>query len=155
MEDILYHAQISKDLEKKLGEIQVSDDEVKNYYSDNPEYRTAHILFRTKAVASPNELKAAVDTAAKVYRQVMNEPHRFAEFANKYSQSQNAETGGDIGYQPGGMLAPEYYAAIKGKKLILLHSLSKLNMEFTSSKYLERRSIHKLIKKFMKNLFMT
>lgn len=117
MEDILYHAQISKDLEKQLGQIQVSEEEVKKYYGDNPEYRTAHILFRTKAVASPNELKAAVDVAAKVYRQVLNEPQRFAEFANKYSQSQNAETGGDIGYRPAGMLAPEYYNAIKGKKV--------------------------------------
>ena len=48
MEDILYHAQISKDLEKQLGQIQVSEEEVKKYYSDNPEYRTAHILLEQK-----------------------------------------------------------------------------------------------------------
>ena len=43
MDDILYHAQISKDLEGEFKKITVTDDEVRKYYADNKEYRTAHI----------------------------------------------------------------------------------------------------------------
>ncbi len=46
MNDVLYHAQISKDLEGELKKIKVSDSEVEKYYKDHPEYRTAQILFR-------------------------------------------------------------------------------------------------------------
>jgi parvulin-like peptidyl-prolyl isomerase len=116
MEEILYHAQISKDLEPELKKIKVTDDEVKNYYSDNKEYRTAHILYRVRAQPSPDEVKKALEQSLNIYQEVSKNPDSFASLANKYSQSTAAPVGGDLGFQPPTRLAPEYYAAIKGQK---------------------------------------
>lgn len=116
MEEILYHAQISKDLEGKLAEIKVSDSEVNTYYKSNPEYRTAHILFRTKAAPEKDEVMAAQQKALEKYKLLKKSPEKFSEFANKYSQSSTAPNGGDMGFQPAIRLAPEYFEAIKGKR---------------------------------------
>ena len=115
MDDILYHAQISKDLENEFTKITVSDSDVSDYYKKNPEYRTAHILLRVRANPSDEEIKAALNQSMKIYREVNANPEKFAELANKYSQSENAETGGDIGHQPKVRLAPEYFNAIHKK----------------------------------------
>lgn len=112
MEDVLYHAQLSKDLENSFTKITVSDDEVERYYKLNPEYRSAHILLRVRANPSTEEIKAALNQSMKIYRELQSNKDKFAELAAKYSQSENAETGGDIGYQPKVRLAPEYYRAI-------------------------------------------
>lgn len=116
MEEILYHAQISKDLEPELKQIKVSDDEVKKYYSENKEYRTAHILYRVRAQPSPDEVKKALEQSLNIYQEVSKNPDSFASLANKYSQSTAAPVGGDLGFQPPTRLAPEYYEAIKGQK---------------------------------------
>ena len=117
LEDILYHAQISKDLEGELKKITVSDDEVRKYYTDNKEYRTAHILYRVRAQPSPDEVKKALEQSLGIYEEVSRNPDSFATLANKYSQSTAAPVGGDLGFQPPTRLAPEYYAAIKGQKV--------------------------------------
>lgn len=116
MEEILYHAQISIDLEGKLAKIEVSDNEVTKYYKSHPEYRTAHILLRVKASPEKDEVLAAQKTALKIYNELKSKPERFSELANKYSQSSTAPNGGDMGFQPAIRLAPEYFQAIKGKK---------------------------------------
>ena len=116
MEDVLYHAQLSKDLENEFTKITVKDEEIEQYYRKFPEYRSAHILLRVRANPSTEEVKAALNQIMKIYREVQASPKKFAELASKYSQSENAETGGDIGYQPKVRLAPEYYYAIHKQK---------------------------------------
>ncbi|NCA21846.1 MAG: hypothetical protein EBS86_12010, partial [Crocinitomicaceae bacterium] len=59
-EDILFHAQISKDLENDFKNITVTDDDVKKYYDENKEYRSAHILFRLRAEPTPEEVKTGL-----------------------------------------------------------------------------------------------
>tara|TARA_B100000925_G_scaffold27140_2_gene18184 strand:+ start:3702 stop:4523 length:822 start_codon:yes stop_codon:yes gene_type:complete len=113
--DLLYHAQISKDLEEKLSEIKITDKEIKSYFNSNPEYRTSHILLRIKVNPNGDELLAASDVAKDIYRKLKKDPTKFESLANKHSQSPNAEVGGDVGFQPSVNLAPEYYQAIKGK----------------------------------------
>jgi peptidyl-prolyl cis-trans isomerase C len=115
MEEVLYHAQISKDLEPELNKIVVTDDDVKKYYNDNPEYRTAHILLRVKATPEKNEVLAAQNKALEIYQTLKKSPDKFAELANRYSQSSTAPNGGDMGFQPAIRVAPEYFQAIKGK----------------------------------------
>jgi peptidyl-prolyl cis-trans isomerase C len=117
MEEILYHAQISKDLEGELKKITVSDDEVRKYYSDNKEYRTAHILYRLRVQPSEQDVKKALDQSLSIYEEVKKNPDSFATMANKYSQTTAAPVGGDLGFQPPTRLAPEYYAEIKGQKV--------------------------------------
>jgi len=115
MEDVLYHAQISKDLESKLKKIEVSDNDVKKYYKSHPEYRTAHILFRVTANPEKNEVLAAQEQALKVYQALKKSPDKFGELAARYSQSATAPNGGDMGFQPSIRMAPEYFQAINGK----------------------------------------
>ncbi len=115
MNDVLYHAQVSKDLEGELLKIKVTDDEVKSYYKKNPEYRTAHILFRVRANPDNAETEEALKQALKVYQAAQKKPGKFSELANKYSQSSTAVNGGDLGFQPAVIMAPEYFEAINGK----------------------------------------
>ena len=61
IEDILFHAQISKDLENEFKKIQVKDKDLKQYYKGHQEYRTAHILLRIPAKPT----KAIIDDAQK------------------------------------------------------------------------------------------
>lgn len=117
MEDVLYHAQISKDLEGELKKITVTDDEVRKYYADNKEYRTAHILYRVRTQPTPEEVKKALEQSNGIYDEVKKNPDSFATLANKYSQTTAAPVGGDLGFQPPTRLAPEYYAAIKGQRI--------------------------------------
>lgn len=116
MDDIMYHAQISKDLEPRLKKIVVTEPDVDKYYKSFPEYRTAHILFRVRTKPEAEENKAALNQALKVYNTLKKKPEAFAELANKFSQSSTAPNGGDMGFQPAIRLAPEYFKAIKGKK---------------------------------------
>lgn len=116
MEDVLYHAQISKDLEKKLQGILVTDKEAQEYYNKNKEYRTAHILFRIRVTPEKEEVQEAMKKALEVYKQLQSKPQMWPELANKYSQSSTAPAGGDMGYLPAIKYAPEYFKAINGKQ---------------------------------------
>jgi len=115
IEDILFHAQISKDLEKELKKIKVKENDIKKYYKENPEYRTAHILLRIRIKKTKEEAKAALAQSLKIFKVLKKDGNKFSELANKYSQSISSETGGDMGFQPASQLAPEYFKAIKGK----------------------------------------
>lgn len=116
IEEILYHAQISQDLEAKLLKITVSDDEVKKYYAENPEYNTSQILLRVRVVPSPEEVVESSNLADEIYKEALSDPNNFNKLAAKYGQSANAPQGGDLGFQPKTRLTPEYYKAIKGAK---------------------------------------
>jgi len=116
-EDILYHAQVSKDLENEFKKITVSDDEVKKYYDENKEYRTAHILYRLRAEPSAEDVKNALAQSTEISAVLKKNPDDFARTANKLSQSSAAPIGGDLGFQPPTRMAPEYFEAIKGQKV--------------------------------------
>ena len=116
IEDIMFHAQMSKDLEPELKKITVSDKEAKEYYRKFPEYRTSHILLRIKVKPEEDEWKEAQKQSQRIYNTLMKNPKEFTKLANKFSQSNTAPNGGDLGFQPAVRLAPEYFQAIKGKK---------------------------------------
>ncbi len=113
--DILHNALISRDLQEKFAKIKVSDKEVENYYKNNKEYRTSHILYRVRAVPSKEEVENGYEFMASIYGQLMKKPERFEELAKKHSQVATNQSGGDIGFLPPTSMAPEYYAAIKGR----------------------------------------
>lgn len=114
MLDVLYHAMVSKDLEPEFKKINITENDVKKYYQEYPEYRTAHILFRTRAIPSQPEAEEALKQAWKVYNTLQADPNKFAELANKFSQTSVANMGGDLGFQPAIKLAKSYFDAIKG-----------------------------------------
>ena len=116
IEDVIYHAQVSKDLEPELKKIKVRDRDIKKYYQGHQEYRTAHILFRVSIGASKKEEENALKKVVNAYKTLEKKPEKFSEMANKYSESTTSVVGGDMGFQPAANLAPQYYEAIKGKK---------------------------------------
>ncbi len=117
MEEVLFHAQVSKDLEPKFKQISVTDKDIESFYKEYPEYRTAHILLRVRVTPSKEEIEAAQKKAFDLYKQLKKDPSKFGKLANKFSQSPNAETGGDLGFQPAFLMAPEYFNAVKGQKV--------------------------------------
>ena len=151
-EDILYHAQTSKDLENEFKKINVSDDEVKSYYEDNKEYRTAHILYRLRAEPSEDEVKGALTQSQEIYNQLQKNPEDFAKLANKFSQTTAAPVGGDLGFQPPTRLAPEYFAAIKGQKPGFVTKPTRSQMGYHVIKVLGVKSIDQIDKNLYKKI---
>lgn len=151
-EDILYHAQISKDLEGEFAKISVSDDEVKKYYDENKEYRTAHILYRLRAEPTEDEVRAAYTQSMEIYTQLQKSPDEFAKMANKYSQTSAAPVGGDLGFQPPTRLAPEYFEAIKGQKVNFISQPVRTQMGYHIIKILGVKSYDQIDKNLYKKI---
>lgn len=151
-EDILFHAQTSKDLEGELKKITVSDDDVKKYYDSNKEYRTAHILYRLRAEPSPEEVKSGYEQTMGIYAQLQKTPDDFAKLANKYSQTSAAPVGGDLGFQPPTRLAPEYFEAINGQKVGFISKPVRTQMGFHIIKVLGVKSYDQIDKNLYKKI---
>lgn len=153
-EDILYHAQISKDLENEFKKITVTDEDVKKYYEGegNKEYRTAHILYRLRAEPTPKEVEDALDQSMAIYTQLQKNPEDFPKLANKFSQTSNAPVGGDLGYQPPTRLAPEYFEAIKGQKSGHITKPVRTQMGYHIIKVLDVKPFDKIDKDFYKKI---
>lgn len=151
-EDILFNAQTSKDLESEFQKITVTDDEVKKYYENNKEYRTAHILYRVRVEPTPTEVQQAYEQSTALYAELQKNPEKFSEFANKYSQTLSAPVGGDLGFQPPTRLAPEYFAAIKGQKVGFITKPVRTQMGFHIIKILGVKTIDQIDKNLYKKI---
>jgi parvulin-like peptidyl-prolyl isomerase len=151
-EDILFHAQISKDLEGELKKINVTDQDVKNYYENNKEYRTAHILYRLRAEPTPADVQKALAQSLELYNELQKEPENFAKLANKYSQTSAAPIGGDLGFQPPTRLAPEYFEAIKGQKVGYITKPVRTQMGYHIIKVLGVKSYDQIDKNLYKKI---
>lgn len=117
LNDVVYHAFVAKELTPKLKKIQVTDQEIKSYYKKYPEYKTSQILLRLRTNPSPEDVASAIELANKIHAEAKKNVKNFSALAKKYGQTTTALTGGDMGYQPKVRLSPEYYEAIKGKKI--------------------------------------
>lgn len=151
-EDILHHAQISKDLENEFKKITVSDEDVKKYYAEYPEYRTAHILYRVRTEPTEKEVKDALSQSADVYTVLEKSPEKFPELANKLSQTSAAPAGGDIGFQPAARLAPEYFEAIKGQKVGFISKPVRTAMGYHVIKILSVKTYDQIDKNLYKKI---
>jgi parvulin-like peptidyl-prolyl isomerase len=151
-EDILYHAQVSKDLENELLKIKVSDEELKKYYDENKEYRTAHILYRLRAEPSNDEVKTAYAQSMEIYSELQKNPDDFSKYANKFSQTTAAQVGGDLGFQPPTRLAPEYFEAIKGKSVGFISSPVRTQMGYHIIKIVGVKNFDQIDKNLYKKI---
>src|SRR5690554_1003981 len=151
-EDILFYAQISKDIENEFKKIQVTDEDLKNYYNENQEYRTAHILYRLRVEPTPEEVKAAYEQSMEIYSLLKKNPDDFAKLANKFSQTSQAPVGGDLGFQPPTRLAPEYYEAIKGKKVGFISEPVRTQMGYHIIRVLGVKSFDQIDKNLYKKI---
>lgn len=112
---VLYHSLLDKMLAKKFDAIAISNDEIEEYYKQNPEVRTSHIFVQVRVDATKAQeaaaykkmltIKGILDGAMKSGKET------FAEIARKHSEGVAAAAGGDIDYQTKDKLDPAYYAA--------------------------------------------
>ena len=155
LDDILYHAQLSKDLERELFNLQkkpITDSDLKKYYSTHPEYRTSHILLRVSAAPKKEEVKEAYEAAIKIYTEVSKSPNNFAELAKKYSQTNVAQYGGDLGFQPSTRLAPNYYKAILNQKVGFITKPVRTQYGFHIIKVTDKKEFDKINKNLYKKI---
>lgn len=117
MNDILYHAYISKQLTSKLQSITVTEKDVREYFNKYPEYKTSQILLRLRAIPSPEEVGQTLELANNIYKDAKQNPDNFSELAKKYGQTSTSLTGGDMGFQPRSRLSKEYFDTINGRNI--------------------------------------
>ncbi|MBD66953.1 MAG: hypothetical protein CME62_17250 [Halobacteriovoraceae bacterium] len=117
MNDVMYHAYISKEITPLLKKIDVKEKDIKAYYNDNPEYRTSQILLRLRAQPTKDEVAEVFEKALNIHNELKKDPEKFTALAQQYGQTSTSQAGGDLGYQPATRLSAEYYSAIKGKKV--------------------------------------
>ena len=112
---VLYHSLLDKKLATQFDTIQISNEEIEEYYKNNPEIRTSHVFVQVRFDATPAQEKVALEKMKKL-QGVLNDAlksgkHTFAEIAHTYSEGVAAAAGGDIDYQTKDKLDPAYYAA--------------------------------------------
>ncbi len=113
----LYKGLIERELGKAVNEIKVTEKEMQEYYKNNPEIRTSHILIEFRPDATPEQKKAARNRAMEIYEEVKKSKRPFEELVNLYTDDVlSKRNGGDVGWQSRLTLMPSYYeAALKMK----------------------------------------
>lgn len=113
----LYKGLVEKALADKVTSIKVTEEEMKKYYSKNPDLRTSHILIEFKPDATPEEKQIARKRAEEIWTEVKASKRDFAELAKLYSDDVlSKDRGGDIDFQNRVTLVPTYYdVALKMK----------------------------------------
>lgn len=117
MRQEVYKGLIERELGKSVSEIKVTDKEMQDYYKNNPEIRTSHILIQFRPDATPEQKKAARDRAEEIFAEVKKSKRPFEELAALYTDDVlSKRTNGDVGWQSNVTLVPPYYqAALKAK----------------------------------------
>jgi parvulin-like peptidyl-prolyl isomerase len=113
----MYTGLVEKDLADKITAIKVNDDDMKAYYSQNPEIKTSHILIEVKSGATPEERAIARKRAEEINTDVHKSKKPFEDLVKLYTDDLvTKNTGGDVGYQTRASVMPQYYdAALKLK----------------------------------------
>lgn len=111
VDTVLYHALLEKMLGKQLEDLKISDDDVRNFYSRNPEIRTSHIFIGLAPNASKDDEAKAMARLKEIQKILAESKKSFAEIAQEYSEGVAAPMGGDIDFQSKDRLDPAYYRA--------------------------------------------
>lgn len=87
-----------------IRDVEISEDEIKNYYEANPEAFTSpktvearHILIKADAEAPPEVVEDARKKAVDILKMAKDEKTDFAELAKKYSEDPAGDNGGYLG----------------------------------------------------------
>jgi len=114
----LYKGLLEKELGDKINAIQVSEDDMRKFYSEYPEIRTSHILIEVKPNATPQERAAAKKRAEEIYSEVRASKRPFEDLVKLYTDDVSTKrTGGDLGFQTKLTLVPAYYEAAERLKV--------------------------------------
>jgi peptidyl-prolyl cis-trans isomerase C/peptidyl-prolyl cis-trans isomerase D len=141
MQQQLYKALLEKDLGEKVQKISVSEKEMQEFYKNNPEIRTSHILIEVKPGATAAQREAAKKRAQEIYGEVKSSKRPFEELVKLYSDDPlSKQTGGDVGWQSRMTLVPSYYNTILKMKVGQVSGLVETPFGFHIIKVTGRRS---------------
>lgn len=98
--------------------VQLTDSEIQKHYEQNKAQLSAeqrkvrHILLALDAKASAEDKAKVKARAEELFKQLQQNPGKFADLAKQYSQDPgSAAQGGDLGYVGRGMMVPAFDAA--------------------------------------------
>ena len=109
----LYKGFVEKELAPKTIKITANDNEMKSYYSRNPELRASQIMIEVRPDASAEQKKEARKRAQEIYETVRKSQRKFEDLVKIYSDDPlSNKSGGDIGWQTRLTLYPSIYAPV-------------------------------------------
>jgi len=145
----MYKALLEKELGQKVQENTVSESEMKDYYSKNPQIRISDILIEVRPGASQQQRDEAKKRATEILAEVSKSKRPFDELARLYSDDLTTKNlGGDVGWQSSITLVPDYYqAALKLKLNEITSSLVETPFGFHIIKLTGKRSYEEATKR--------
>jgi parvulin-like peptidyl-prolyl isomerase len=112
MNTVLFQALVEKKLGQEFNDVDVSDQDARDFYQKNPEIRTSQIFVPVAIKGKGSNEAQARATIQKIYDEhIRPGKESFAEVAQRFSQDPSAQMGGDLGYQTKDRADPAYYAA--------------------------------------------
>lgn len=106
LENIKKQVLIQYTVEKLFSDIEVRDDEIKNYYADHEED------FKTPEKVSASHILVDSEDEAKDILDQLNKGMPFEEAARKYSNCPSIENGGNLGEFTRGQMVKEFEDAV-------------------------------------------
>jgi len=141
IEQELYKGLLEKELGQKVQKIQVSEDEMKKWYKNNPEVRTSHILIEFKPGANAEQIADAKKRALEIFEEVKKSKRPFEELVKLFSDDPlSKQAGGDVGWQSRMTLVPTYYDAALSSKIGEIKGLIETQFGFHIIKVTGRRT---------------
>lgn len=138
---VLYNALLEKQIGSKVGDIKISEKEMRSFYQKNPELRLAHILVEVKENATAQEREITRKRANEFLEEIRKSKRPFEDFVRLYSDDMaTKETGGDIGFQSRVTLSPVIYDAAMKMRNNEVKGLIETRFGFHIIKLLERRA---------------
>jgi parvulin-like peptidyl-prolyl isomerase len=118
MNQALYKGLLEKELGQKVQDSKVSDEEMKAWYSKNPQIRISTILIEVKPGATESQRAEAKKRATEILSEVKSSKRPFEELVRLYSDDTTTKNlGGDVGWQSRITLNPAYYEAASKLKV--------------------------------------
>ncbi len=118
MNQAMYKGLLEKELGQKVQEAKVSDEEMKAWYSKNPQIRVSTILIEVKPGATEAQREEAKKRANEILAEVKSSKRPFEELVRLYSDDTTTKNlGGDVGWQSRITLNGAYYEAANKLKL--------------------------------------
>ena len=118
MNQAMYRGLLERELGQKVQESKVSDDEMKAWYSKNPQIRVSMILIEVKPGATEAQRAEAKKRALEILTEVKSSKRPFEELVRLYSDDTTTKNlGGDVGWQSRITLAINYYDTVSKLKL--------------------------------------
>ena len=118
MNQAMYKGLLEKELGQKVQDSKVTDEEMKAWYSKNPQIRVSTILIEVKPGATAAQRAEAKKRATEILTEVKSSKRPFEELVRLYSDDTTTKNlGGDIGWQSRITLNPAYYEAANKLKL--------------------------------------